>query len=823
MGQPFDPYYQWLSIPAEEQPAHHYRLLGTRVFEDNADVIQHAADQRMAHLRTLQSGRHAALSQRLLNEVAAARVCLLNPAKKAAYDAELRASLETSAGCSDTFAREMAEMLADVPAFPNRSSTRLPVIVGLSLVGLLVLGIGVWSYSSGRRPLGAGPSAGPMPTDNPAPRATTAVTSAAPAPSPHQPTKPKPEAPNLEPPKVVQRVESPTPAIAPPLAAATVTPEPEPAQPSATPDPPSPPAPKPSPVLESPAKLPMPTDAALAEGLKLARDAYQEQYARAQTPTARRAIAREMLDKGLESKDDPLARFVLLRLAREVAILAEDTGLAYEAIDRIAERFVSDPWSMKAEIVVASSKAAHKTADHKASAEQALELMRQALAHDACAVAQEMAKLALAEAGKARDRDLVGHARAGQKQAQQAAKALEQVEAARAVLRDRRHDPTANLVVGRYECFAKGDWTTGLALLSKGRDTALAALAAEDLKSPETDAARLKLGDAWWDQAAQADAREKESMLLRSGYWYQQLDAIEQPLVRTKVENRLAQIAKLGRALPGLAVKNTIINSIGMRLVLIPAGEFLMGSTPEQIGPDVEDARQKPKDVSEWALIRYLSEMPRHAVRISRPFHMGMCEVTQHEYEAVMGVNPSSFSAKGKRAAAVAGQDTSRHPVDSVSWEDAVEFCRRLSLLPKELAARRVYRLPTEAEWEYACRAGSTTKWTTGDDPQALDGDAWLATTSQGTTHPVGQKKPNAWGLHDMHGNVTERCLDWFAKDYYGKSPPVDPMGPPNGSSRIMRGGGYTNIGSLCRSAFRNTSGTRGGDDYIGFRVVCGR
>ncbi|MFA6046997.1 MAG: hypothetical protein WC718_18590, partial [Phycisphaerales bacterium] len=385
----------------------------------------------------------------------------------------------------------------------------------------------------------------------------------------------------------------------------------------------------PAPNPQSPSKLPVPDAKALEEGVKIAREAYQADYARAETPLARRELAKKILQQALENKEDPVARFVLLRLARDIAVHAEDTGLASEAIDRLAEGFEVDAWPMKAEIVANLAKQARKTAEHKAATEQALALMRQAVDADACGLALEMAKLALSEGGKARDKGLVAQARAGQKQAQQALKGLEEVEAARATLKDNADDPAANLTVGRYECFTKGDWAKGLAHLAKGRDATLAALAKEDLKvgwaerseshqstqsaplaadggtrgtrptlQEADDAARLKLADAWWDLTQKAESREKEAMLLRAGYWYQQLGEIEQTLVRTKVENRLEQIAKLGRAIPGAPAKKTLTNSIGMQFVLIPAGEFLMGSTPEQIARAAEEGKKRKE--SQW-------------------------------------------------------------------------------------------------------------------------------------------------------------------------------------------------------------------------------
>jgi formylglycine-generating enzyme required for sulfatase activity len=554
--------------------------------------------------------------------------------------------------------------------------------------------------------------------------------------------------------------------------------------------------------------------------LRAAREAYQEEYAQAQTPVARRVLANKILQKGQETKDDPVARFVLLRLARDVALKAEDNALAWQAIDRLAEGYELDPWAMKAEIVVAGTKQARKLPEHKAAAEQALAVMHAALDADSCVVAQEMAKLALAEAGKARERDLVGQARAGQKLAQQAAKSLEQIEAQRAKLKYAPDDPAANLAVGRYECFMKGDWAKGLAHLAKSGDPAYSTLAAEDLKAPEQDAARLKLADAWWDLAQKAEARERDALLLRAGYWYEQVGSIDDALTRTKVENRQAQIAKLGRTLGGSAPKQTITNSIGMRFVLIPAGEFLMGATPEENAWAMQEEKKTKPNVSGWFLARIPTEMPRHPVRISRPFYLGVYPVTQADYEQVMGVNPSSFSSNGKHATKVTGQDTSRHPVDSVSWDDAAEFCRRLSALPKEKSAGRTYRLPTEAEWEYACRAGSTTKWFCGDDSAGLEDYAWLETNSHGTTHPVGLKKPNAFGLYDMHGNVWQWCMDHFGADFYRQSPSIDPKGPLSGPGLVMRGGGWLGAACYCRCAFRGFTYSAHRDHNHGFRVV---
>ena len=205
----------------------------------------------------------------------------------------------------------------------------------------------------------------------------------------------------------------------------------------------------------------------------------------------------------------------------------------------------------------------------------------------------------------------------------------------------------------------------------------------------------------------------------------------------------------------------SIVNSIGMRFVPIPAGTFTMGEGEQA-----------------------------HQVTLTQAFELGQYEVTQEQYEKLMGKTPSEF--KG-----------AQNPVEKVSWDEAVEFCRRLSELPEEKAAGHVYRLPTEAEWEHACRAGTTTAFSFGDSESDLEEYAWYDENSEDTTHPVGQKKPNAWGLYDMHGNVWEWCSDWFDDQYFGNSPTNDPTGPDKGTHHVLRGGAASNAYYECSSYMR--------------------
>ncbi|UCD27742.1 MAG: formylglycine-generating enzyme family protein, partial [Planctomycetota bacterium] len=247
------------------------------------------------------------------------------------------------------------------------------------------------------------------------------------------------------------------------------------------------------------------------------------------------------------------------------------------------------------------------------------------------------------------------------------------------------------------------------------------------------------------------------------------------------------QAADQGSTVRVVAYDGGLIMDLGsgitMDVVLIPAGTFTMGS-PDGEGED--------------------DEHPEHTVTISKDFYMGKFEVTIHQWMAVMGTDIATFTGNGNRA------------VESVTWNESQDFCNALSTW-----IGRTIRLPTEAEWEYACRAGSTTAYYFGDDRRQLKDYAWYASnTPEFQTEEVGQKQPNAFGLYDMHGNVWEWCKDWKVNDYYSVSPDTDPPGPDSDTLKVMRGGGWASFSDVCRSANRGGFGP-GSEDYdVGFRVV---
>jgi formylglycine-generating enzyme required for sulfatase activity len=256
-----------------------------------------------------------------------------------------------------------------------------------------------------------------------------------------------------------------------------------------------------------------------------------------------------------------------------------------------------------------------------------------------------------------------------------------------------------------------------------------------------------------------------------------------------------------------------------MKLVGIKPGKFKMG-TPKS---EQEYIRTRFGDIPG----NYAAEETPHDVEITKPFYMGVYEVTQAEYEKVMGKNPSAFSATGGKKDKVAGMDTSRFPVERVSWDDAMEFCRKLSKRFK-----KNFDLPTEAEWEYACRAGTKGPFHYGNtlsSKQAnFNGGSPYGAVAKGPSLPrttqVGSYKPNAFGLYDMHGNVSEWCKDWIDRGYYKKSPLRDPQGPPDskagGDYRVMRGGAWDDYGYGVRSAARRWVEPTNRFDTYGFRVV---
>ncbi|MCL1958277.1 MAG: formylglycine-generating enzyme family protein [Spirochaetes bacterium] len=266
-----------------------------------------------------------------------------------------------------------------------------------------------------------------------------------------------------------------------------------------------------------------------------------------------------------------------------------------------------------------------------------------------------------------------------------------------------------------------------------------------------------------------------------------------------------------------------ITSSTGIELASIPAGTFMMGSP--------ESANNNDNEI-------------QHSVTLTKSFYMGKYQVTQEQYQMVMGSNPSNFSSSPQE-----GETQGKRPVERVRWYDALVFCNKLSMMegldpvysigdsdnPADWGAipasnnavwngvvmdmsKNGYRLPTEAEWEYACRAETTTAYNMGDT--ISDDTGWYKSNSGDKTHEVGLKPANAWGLHDMHGNVWEWCWDWYNPGYYSSSPTNDPLGASSGPVRVVRGGSWYNSAENLRSAYRGGNDPNGRYINLGFRLV---
>ena len=373
-------------------------------------------------------------------------------------------------------------------------------------------------------------------------------------------------------------------------------------------------------------------------------------------------------------------------------------------------------------------------------------------------------------------------------------------------LKESPDDPDANLVVGRYECFVRGDWDKGLPLLAKSSDETLKS--AVTLESGASGLEQIsKAADAWWTTADKEKVpAAKVAMKAHSSDLYGKVIANLTGIAKASAEKRIAQSAAEAEASgiklrskqdgeylivdlpsckltysasapPDLLTKDSFKTD---RLVMkrVPAGDFIMGEANDS-----------------------------HKVKLTKDFYIGVFEVTQGQWEKVMKANPAVFKDVGKDA-----------PVEHVTWEDCQDFIKELNG-KKSLAL--TFRLPTESEWEYACRGGDkkTSKGFGYSGSDSVDEVAWfVGNNSEGKTHPVGKKKPNELGIYDMSGNIVEWCYDWFGE--YPKEPVKDPVGAKTGTARIQRGGGWCFDAGHCPSAFRFKSEPTAQGHWTGVRVV---
>jgi len=557
MSDSFDPYHQWLGIPPKDQPPNHYRLLGIDPLEDNAKVIESAADRQMTHVRTFQTGKHSAESQKLLNQIAAAKIVLLHPQKKADYDGKLKAELAAVQQKSPAKPRAKAaaprppalpvETTAQPPGIPEfgqfevsgPASTqrerylrrRRPVwfqmlTLGVLAGGLVVLFLLVRELISGDR----------FRIAEEEPRQTAEnVTKTAQQPASVDQTPESPLKTSAAPPeKTTPPKDDPPPK--------TTDPGPPPPKDPIDQDHTLPPTPPPAAVKKSP----VPEAADLQKMEQEIRGIFAGEYAAAETPEGKSPLAKLLLKQSQQMKQDPVARYVMLRQAVDLAAEAGETIVARDAMNALVLEYEVDQWALASQTLGQLSRSVRDERTEQGIAYSAFGLVESAVKEDRYEVAEELIEIALNLAIKLRNVELRKQAVELQKQVREKAGAWEQLQPASATLLARPDDPEANLAVGKYLCFVKGDWPAGLPHLAKGSDATLKNMAAADLAAPTEPSQWIDLADRWWDSTeSMQDGPEKDAIRSRAGYWYRQAKPGLQGLTKMRVEKRIEECPEL--------------------------------------------------------------------------------------------------------------------------------------------------------------------------------------------------------------------------------------------------------------------------------------
>lgn len=597
MSEKLDPYYKWLGIATKDQPPNHYRLLGIDAFEPNADVICNAADRQMAHLRSVSTGQHANLSQKLLNEISAARVCLLDSAQKAAYDSQLRAEEQAAELPPVAVAASPVEVASSASpvavsidrisdfaprqAVGNGNAQVIKLAAGAAgsvvLVGLLLLMLlGGDDADSGSN---ANQSA------NPTAVAAAVRTSSEPSLPRAEPTSSKRPEPNDSAANSNQSASEDSPVVIPggdaggkdvkrsssssdsEKAASSEKRAPTPDQ-AARPDASSQAersadaaastTPKKSGVDEKPTvgapgaetsaslplvphKLAVPSDEEQRETLLQVKDVFEESYANAKTTAGNAALAKLLYDKAEEIKDDPTVRFVMLQDGYDRAIEVKDFALAIQFVDRLTEEYELDAIKLRLHMLTQASRAARLPTERREVAELALSLVETAVNAKRFEDAIKLLDLAEGLAVRVRDTDLRDRVRGISEEVKGMQQAWKAIQPSLETLQTSPDDADANLACGRYFCFVAGDWQRGLPMLIKGSDQALAEVARQDRSNPLGPQDQQQLGDVWWKLGETQRGSKRVDCQVRAAHWYQRALPGLSGLAKAKVEKRLAE------------------------------------------------------------------------------------------------------------------------------------------------------------------------------------------------------------------------------------------------------------------------------------------
>lgn len=582
MSEEFDPYWKWLAIPEDEQPPNHYRLLGVPELIDDPDVIDSAADQRMAHVRSRGAGKRGELAQRILNEISAARVCLLDADQKKTYDAQLRSKRESKRRKEDspsatatarppkprkparsqpTDGAAEAKPYADLgiqiqtdekPSRPAAKPNAKPIwrhpgvvlaAIGVAALVVIVAGLaGAFLLDRSRVAVADQPTV----DENSSPPVARQIPPGDP-PAENERDDLPPVPPALPPVETVK----PPPDVATPGGDDDSNSPPEHSPPLNRPPPDGPPISKVPPTGNDsdttptlPARQAVPDSAALAEASTTVGELFGERFAAANSAQQKSVLAEELLAAAETSGDDPAARFVLLREAGRLTLDAADVPLAVRVVDSMDQHFEIDANAKKLSVLAAVEDRVLGREENEAFVQQAMRVVDQAAKVGDFDNAGKAVEIAIQSARKTRDLTLVKDVVARQKLLEVEQAEFAALADAKSKLKGNPDDLQANEIVGSHHCFAQGDWEKGLPLLAKVGESPLAKLARDDLSAPQEASKQLSLGNRWWDEAGADDPRRQQHCRLRAGHWY---DAARLSLTgndRTQVDQRLAELAR---------------------------------------------------------------------------------------------------------------------------------------------------------------------------------------------------------------------------------------------------------------------------------------
>jgi hypothetical protein len=542
-ADPFDPYHVWLGIPPERQPPHHYDILGIQLFEEVVDVIQSAVDQRMTYLRTFQTGKHNHFAEKLLNEVATAKVCLLNPEKKAAYDEALRARL-----AADSYAAVSLDTTrGKLPSAIKRWAPLAAAVVGG--VALLVAGLLVWGPGDGPAHPDGTVAEGESTTETPEPgqKLPPADDPAKAKPDDSRPNAVEPPSPGELSPKDEAAPKDEVPSKE-PLAEPPEKPPPPVVKPEPKPEPPPPvirlvdePPPAVKVVDEPP--LPVPSEQVQQEITGKLDEIYD--LAEAKTSQRRLELAGLLASLARQARDNPAEHYVLLDKAMELATAGGDAALAVEAAETAAARFDVDPLGLKHKVILEVAAGMIGGEQIASFVETSLATVDESLAGEQFDAALEIVEAALRVCQRSAGREHRKRVFDRRTEVKELHDSWQESQQALAILKESPSDSRANLVAGRWYCFSRGDWKQGIPMLALGSDAALKAVAAKELEEAASPEAQSAVGDAWWDLAETKTGREKDSLMLRAGHWYEQARPKATGLAKARLVKRLEDIAKI--------------------------------------------------------------------------------------------------------------------------------------------------------------------------------------------------------------------------------------------------------------------------------------